>query len=199
MIHLLQEKLEEIYRLEKCPEANKYVLSPKEFKRLAKSSDNPQVIYVDEGSDATLGIYLGKRIFKKIQNKAKIFSFQDFCVMAEEISHFIYLIWSKSNGKKITLLDLEIQAEVDKFLLASNFFRSQETVFQKMFETFMFRKNLLKDEKNRYIEASRLGKKLATNWKNKKISLSEKIHWLRFFYRQNPSSRIAMIERGLYL
>ncbi len=197
MIHLLQKKLEEIYRLETCPAADQYVLSPKQFKRFAKSSDNPQVIYVDEGSDASMGIYLGKRIFKKIQNKVKIFSFQDFCVMAEEISHFIYLIWSKSNEKKITLLDLEIQAEVDKFLLASNFFQSQETVFQKMFQTFMFRKNLLKDEENRYIEATRLGKKLAINLRSKKIPLSEKIHWLRFFYRQNPSSRISMIEKGL--
>ncbi len=196
MIHLLQKKLEEIYRLEKCPEADKYVLSPKEFKRFSKSSDNPQVIYVDEGNDATMGIYLGKRIFKKIRNKVKIFSLQDFCVMAEEISHFIYLIWSKSNEKKITLLDLEIQAEVDKFLLASNFFQSQETVFKKMFETFMFRKNLLKDEENRYIEASRLGKKLAINLRSKKIPFSEKMNWLRFFYRQNPTSRISMIERG---
>lgn len=117
--------------------------------------------------------------------------------MAEEISHFIYLIWSKSNEKKITLLDLEIQAEVDKFLLASNFLQSQETVFQKMFQTFMFRKNLLKDEENRYIEATRLGKKLAINLRSKKIPLSEKINWLRFFYRQNPSSRISMIEKGL--
>jgi len=197
MIHLLQKKIEEIYRLNRCPEVNQYLLSPKEFKKFSKTSDNPQVIYVDEGNDATLGVYFGKRIFKRIKNKVKIFTLQDFCVMTEEISHFIYLVWSKSNGKKITLLDLEIQAEVDKYLLATSFFSSKNDVFSNIFGRFMLRKNLGKEEQSRYIEATRLGKKLAATWRKRKISNKEKMGWLRHFYRQNPANRIWMIEKGV--
>lgn len=199
MIHILQRKIEEIYRLHTCPEAQKYVLSPKEFKKFIKSSQSPQVIYVDEGEDATMGIYLGKNLFHQIRNKSKVFSFQDFCVMAEEVSHFIYLIWSKSNEKKINLLDLEIQAEIDKFVLASHFFRSEDVIFKKMFETFTLRKNLHKDEQDRYFTANRLGKKLVSEWRKKKIPLAEKFNWLRVFYRQSTTSRISMIEKGLHL
>jgi hypothetical protein len=197
MIHILQKKIEKIYRLHSCPEALQYMISPKQFRKLSKFSDNPQVIYVDEGQDATMGIYLGPSLFRQIKKKSKIFSFQDFCVMAEEISHFIYLIWSKSNEKKINLLDLEVQAEIDKFILASEFFGSKEEIFEKMFEKFNMRKNLQPEEEERYFTANRLGKKFAIEMLRKKLSISRRMNWLRLFYRQTITNRISMIEKGL--
>ncbi|MCC7460617.1 MAG: hypothetical protein IT286_04865 [Proteobacteria bacterium] len=196
MIHILQKKIEKIYRLSSCPEAQQYVLSPKQFKKLAKSSNNPQVIYQDEGDDMSLGIYLGSNLFKRIKQKSRIFSFQDFCVMSEEISHFIYLIWSKSNGKTINLLDLEVQAEVDKFVLASDFFGSKKQIFQKMFKNFNMRQNLREDEQERYYTANRLGKKFALSMLSEKVTPLKKMNWLRMFYRQNINNRILMIEKG---
>lgn len=198
MIQILQKKIEELYRLAGCPEAKKYILSPKQFKKLSDATDEPQVLYMDEGSDATLGIYLGSDIFHRIKKNQKIFSFKDFCVMAEEISHFIYIVWSKSNDKKINLLDLELQAEVDKYVLATNFFKSKGEVFEKIFESFRMRKNLRKDEEERYYTAHRLGKKLASNLQKTKISSIQKINWLRMFYRQSITSRILLIEKGLH-
>ena len=194
MLHILQKKIEEIYRLDGCPEVNEYLLSPKHFKSIPKVSDYPQVLYVDEGNDASLGVYFGKRLFKKIKNKTRVFSFQDFCIITEEICHFVYLRWSESNNKQITLLDLEMQAEIDKYLLATNFFPSNQELVDKLFGQFSLRKNLKIEEKNRYIEATRLGRKLANYWKNRKDTFSKKMSWLRYFYRKNPHYRISMIE-----
>ncbi|MEZ4845722.1 MAG: hypothetical protein R2877_01755 [Bdellovibrionota bacterium] len=197
MIHILQKKIEKIYRLSSCPEAQQYVLSPKQFKKMSRSPDKPQVIYRDEGEDVSLGIYLGSDLFKQVKRKNKVFSFQDFCVMTEEISHFVYLVWSKANGKIINLLDLELQAEVDKFMLASDFFGSGKDIFGKLFKHFHMRKNLGQDEQERYFTANRLGKKFAQAMIHTKMSSIDKMNWLRMFYRQNISNRILMIEKGL--
>ncbi len=197
MIESIQKRIQDIYRLPIFPKVHQYLLSPAQFHSFSNGLDRPQVIYLDEEADASIGVYLGKKVFKSITRNKHVFSIQDFCVVAEEVSHFVYLLWSKCNSKKINLLDLEIQAEIDKFLLADEIFQNDKMMIDKLFTHFSMRKGLSKEEVERYLTANRLGKKLAMEWKKKKISHPQKVNWLRFFYRQNPHSRISMIERGL--
>ena len=127
MIESIQKKIEDIYRLPLFPKVHQYLLSPAQFQLYSMRLDQPQVTYMDDEGDPSIGIYLGKKVFKTITRNNRVFSFQDFCVVAEEVSYFIYLLWSKCNGKKINLLDLEIQAEIDKFLLADEFFHNDKS------------------------------------------------------------------------
>ena len=173
-------------------------MNHEQFKTIRnKDPQNPQVLFLDHGSDVSLGIFLGDKILSNIQKDTKVFSFQDFCIMAEEISHFVYLLWSKSNNKKISLLDLEIQGEIDKFLLAADFY-PEKSVFDKLFNDFYIRHDLSHEDRQRYFKAHRLGKKLAHRWMSKRGKKQKKIDWLRLFYRQNPPNRISMIEQGLH-
>lgn len=80
--------------------------------------------------------------------------------MAEEVSHYIYIVWSKSNGKKLHLLDLEVQGEIDKFFLAKEVYKSHDQSFERIFSDFSLREDLTDEAKDRYIEANRLAKKL---------------------------------------
>lgn len=41
-----------------------------------------------------------------------------FCTATEEVSHFLYLLFRAGNGRAVTQLELELQAEVDKYLNA---------------------------------------------------------------------------------
>jgi hypothetical protein len=41
-----------------------------------------------------------------------------FCVLTEEVSHFVYLLFCAHVERSITQLELELQAEVDKYLCA---------------------------------------------------------------------------------
>jgi len=43
----------------------------------------------------------------------------DFLVAVEGVSHFLYLVWSATHDRRVSLLELELQAEVDKFVLAA--------------------------------------------------------------------------------
>lgn len=199
MIQIIQKKIETFYRLYSCPEISRYLLDLSQFKSIQeKNSADPQVLYMDDGSDVSLGVYLGEKINFNIHRSPKVFSFQDFCVMAEEVSHYIYLIWSKCNGKKTNLLDLEIQGEIDKFLLASDLYKTEASIFEKMFSHCEIRQNINGEDRARYFEAHRLGKKLISYFRKKKLSKTQKANWLRVFYRQNFANRISMIEHGLH-
>src|SRR5262249_51163333 len=41
-----------------------------------------------------------------------------FCVLTEEVSHFLYLLFCARCERSVTQLELELQAEVDKYLVA---------------------------------------------------------------------------------
>lgn len=197
MIQLIQKKIETFYRLNEFPEANQYLLSNAQLS-LFEQNPSPQVVFQESEEDVLLGIYLGEKIQTNLQKPIKTFSFQDFCVMAEEVSHYIYLVWSKSNGKKLHLLDLEVQGEIDKFFLAKEIYKSHDRSFERIFSEFSLREDLTNEARNRYIEANRLAKKLVQHLGKKKLSKTKTFDWLRYFYRQNSEHRMSIIECGLH-
>jgi hypothetical protein len=42
-----------------------------------------------------------------------------FCVLTEEVSHFVYLLFCAQAERPVTQLELELQAEIDKYLCAA--------------------------------------------------------------------------------
>ena len=44
-----------------------------------------------------------------------------FCLALEGVSHFLYLIWNASFDRSVTLLEMELQAEIDKFVMLGIF------------------------------------------------------------------------------
>ena len=198
MIQLLQKKIEKLYGLYSHPEADQYLINNDQLELFHhQDADIPKVLCIEEETDMSMAIYLGQKIFTNIHKPIKIFSFEDFCVMAEEISHYVYLVWSKCNNKQISLLDLEIQGEVDKYLLACEIYRTDKDLFEKIFKNFSFQKDLSTEERERYEQANRLSMKLVQSIEKKKVSKQKKTTWLRAFYRHSFSHRISMIESGI--
>ena len=49
----------------------------------------------------------------------------DYLTAAEGVSHFVYVAWNTGHDKPVTLLELELQAEVDKYVLGAWLLRAQ--------------------------------------------------------------------------
>jgi hypothetical protein len=49
----------------------------------------------------------------------------DYLTVAEGVSHFVYVAWNAAFDKPVTLLELELQAEIDKFVLGAWLLRAQ--------------------------------------------------------------------------
>jgi hypothetical protein len=76
----------------------------------------------DDNLDVTL--YIDDRILANLSDsdpyrRLDADNLNEFLIALEGVSHFHYLIWNATNAKQITRLELELQAEVDKYVTAS--------------------------------------------------------------------------------
>jgi len=202
IIAKLQHDLETIYRLGHFPSIENFLISAHEIKVLLPQEEkpNPQVLFRQEHDEIFLAVFLGEETVARLE--ANILSkslLSDFCSAAEEISHFLYLSWSANNEKPISLLDIELQGEIDKFLLASQYFSDEENLFGRMFDQISFHERLDESSLDRYVEANRLGgkfvKTLGKNGDTYEIRTCPQIlAKLRAFYRLNSQTRLSHIE-----
>jgi hypothetical protein len=91
-------------------------------------------------------------------------SVADFWNLAEGVSHFTFLAWSAAQDRPVSPLELELQAEVDKFVLAALAARAQRPnhallpLHHLQFEAATLDPALSGDERERYVTASRYAK-----------------------------------------
>lgn len=82
---------------------------------------------------------------------------------AEGVSHFVYLSTRAAAGRQVSLLELEVQAEVDKFVLLvlhlwrRGLRRMSPALRRRLFERVRYHAHLGAEELARYREANRLG------------------------------------------
>jgi hypothetical protein len=85
----------------------------------------------------------------------------DYCTVLEGVSHFHYVTWSARHDRSVSLLELEVQAEVDKYasalslLLAQNEGRFPAGLFRRLFAACHLLPHLSDEERRRYSEAHR--------------------------------------------
>jgi hypothetical protein len=83
--------------------------------------------------------------------------------VAEGVSHFVYLATRAARGRPVSLLELEVQAEVDKFavlLLAlwrRDRRRRSRALRRRLYQRVRYLDHLAAEELERYREANRLG------------------------------------------
>ena len=84
-----------------------------------------------DGEHLALSLYLDASIVERLKTsdpETPIVhdNLADFCVALEGVSHFLYLIWKATQQQSVTLLELEIQAEVDKFVTLAKLLGRQQ-------------------------------------------------------------------------
>jgi hypothetical protein len=87
-----------------------------------------------------------------------------FCQLAEGVSHFVYVTHTAVHGRTVSLLELEAQAEVDKFALCllhrwgDGVGAWAEELLRRLFDRVSYRARLSEAERWRYEEANRLSR-----------------------------------------
>lgn len=118
----------------------------------------------DEGVE--LGVYIDPAAQSRLQycnpfeqlNDANL---ADFCTALEGVSHFQYLVWCTEHARPVSLLELELQAEVDKYTAAIWLLLQQTRghfphgLHMRMFSQVSFIESLDQLSLDRYREANR--------------------------------------------
>jgi hypothetical protein len=122
---------------------------------LAEAEDGVEIaLYVDAGVLERLGRHCPLRALDE-RNLA------DFLTALEGVSHFHYYTWSASHARTVSLLELELQAEVDKYasalrlLLEQGKGRFPAGLHERLFARSRLRPGLAPSDHSRYAEAHR--------------------------------------------
>lgn len=144
------------------------------------SSTPEMLIYQQDGDDLDITLFLNPDLFANIDHDAapqqpcSAASFNNTCIVLEGVSHFIYLTWNAHHDRQISHLDMELQAEVDKFIytvldsdkpdnsrsanshLKSNWRESNNQLLKRLYSEIRYRPELSDTEKARYEKANEL-------------------------------------------
>jgi hypothetical protein len=167
------------------------------------------MLLLTEGDELQVGIYLHNQLINNLRRHNPLQGLHeknigDFCIMIEEVSHFLYTTWKARHDIKMTRLEIELQAEVDKFVLCSLYCAQHPDstyslpLMELLFEGYHFEKNLSEESRQRYHTASRLARHychfLDRNY-IKDNHLPQMIKEIRQFYRFSQTDKISHITR----
>ena len=130
----------------------------------------------------------------------------DYWTALEGVSHFLYLAWNAGHDKPVSLLELEMQAEVDKYVGSYWLLRRQfpdrfpAELLRLLFERTRIDSRLAAGREDLYREASRYAQKFCRRLEQslrdaRGRSQVEVLAELRRFYRLTNARKLAHIQR----
>ena len=163
-----------------------------------------------DGGEIALSLYLDPALLARLASADPLVELNggnvgDWWTALEGVSHFLYLAWNAGHDKPVSLLELEMQAEVDKYVASYWLMRRQypghfpAELHRVLFERTRVDPRLTAQRQRLYGEASgyaarfcrRLEQRLTGAAHGEREVLTE----LRRFYRLTNARKRAHIER----
>jgi hypothetical protein len=208
----LQQRLQSIYELELDHCISDFLITGLASRDGGQPNSAPaeeSLLICQDGDDLFLSLYLQAEILENLKfngpglhiHKGNI---NDFCLALEGTSHFVYLIWNATYQRCITMLEMEIQAEIDKFIILSKYTCRQQLrpvsrqLLNLLFETVRYRDGMTGIEYRRYRDANywagRYCRFLETRDYLRDGLEPELLRELRRFYRLNLRDKLRRIS-----
>ena len=163
--------LSELYALERLPDVGEFYITQPMYD--AYCAEQPhlnttarEALIIEATPAAThVGLYIDPHIVATLTAHNPIHSldhsnFDTACVAIEGVSHLLCAWWKLQREIPFTLLELELQAEIDKYLLCSSWIRQQggsaTLLLSQLFERYTLLGGMSASEAQRYHRASQL-------------------------------------------
>jgi len=132
----------------------------------AGPGSDEQVFVVQDEHGVRIGLFIDPDVLDRLDycdpmRALDDRNLRDFCTALEGVSHFHYLVWSLTRGRDVSLLELELQAEVDKYTSALALLMQQQpgrfpaALHARLFDRVSFLPQLDDMSRRRYQEANR--------------------------------------------
>lgn len=210
LLGTLQSLLSDLYDLDVPYDVDDFLTTDAAFAartdRYGRSIDEKLLIAEGDG-EASVSLYIEQRLLERLESNDPIArltaeNLEDFWTAFEGVSHFIYYAWNAGIEKPVTLLEMELQAEVDKFVATALLLQRQDgrqpaELHRWLFDLPRFDERLEGAELDRYRHANRYAGKycqrlapvLADSPTGEAV-----MRELRRFYRLSQTTKIEHIE-----
>jgi len=207
----LQKQLTDIYQVDRGLDVRDYLITdPRLARLLGQQSLMPNteesVLLAQDGDGLALSVYLNQELLDRLDAANPMANLQleqlnDFWIALEGVSHFNYLVWSASKDRSVTLLELELQAEVDKFVMSLLLVSKQghiefaRQLHALQFEVSRIKPDLDQEQYERYTAASDYAGRFCHHLRERLIDGNERaLSELRQFYRLTQTDKISHIH-----
>ena len=209
----LQQRLESIYEVDLGYQVADFVITDPALAQQLDTSDNPRasaekLLVREDAGELELSLYLDDALlaaWRAGEKGPQALKLADYCTILEGVSHFVYLCWNASQGRQVSCLELEMQAEVDKFIMLVSALSFQDDglhprqLHDWLFDQPNFDHTLSHTELTRYRDANHFAGKychqLARTHLRKAKFGSSMLNELRRFYRLSFHHKLRRIER----
>lgn len=217
LLRQLQETLGRIYDIPIDHDIREYLITD----RRALGLRNPpagtrgveeELLIRQEGDEVRLSLFVDRRVLERLYCQDPLQDLHagnlaDYWTALEGVSHFQYLAWNAGLDRPVSIHELEVQAEVDKY--ASTLFMigaQQDGRFPVRLHYWLFDRTrvdstLTRQKRELYASANRYAARFCRALENRhlrrgKLRCEALLRELRHFYRLSHAPKIRFIETG---
>jgi len=228
MLNHLQGELESIYGIELGLKVEDFLVGEEAFRRLRPGAGaKEELLVMEEQGELQLGLFLAPELWEALlarqgplgpEQQHPLFQVEDasaesggslgarlgpFTTVLEGVSHFVYLAYRAARDEAVSLLELELQAELDKF--ATSLLRlwrlgkksSSSQLRRRLFDQVSYRSQLSSEESSRYQTANLLARNYCRRLEARFLSdgnPEELLRELRRMYRLSGAQKRAHLR-----
>lgn len=211
-LRAMQRALQGLYGLPHCMDVAEFVTTDATWAHAMlgepERAIGESVFVRSEGDALDLSVYLDANLLGRLAaaetGAQPALDLNDLCMALEGVSHFLYIVTRAMASRQTTPFELELQAEVDKFLVLSRLSAFDDSVpadriHHCLFEATTLRRGMDGTIAQRYLDANRYAGKycryLRANYHGCSNDTARLYDELYCFYRLPQPEKVSHIER----
>jgi hypothetical protein len=211
----LQDFIGDIYDVSITHDVYDFLVTDRQYlppaARTSGPTDEELIVAQPENGEMAMSLYLDPELLERLDRADPMERLHDgnvadYWTALEGVSHFVYLAWNAGHDKPVSLLELEMQAEVDKYVGSYWLMRRQfpdrfpAELLRLLFERTRIDSRLAAGREDLYREASRYAQRFCKRLEQSLRgaggrSQAEVLTELRRFYRLTNARKVAHIQR----
>lgn len=201
----VQLGLEALYRVETRLDVEAFVIDESEREATGVARAPREQLLVRQSEDElSMALFVEARALDNLERHdpaggLHAGNFSDFCLVVEGVSHFVYLALCAGVERRVSALELELQAEVDKFACCVLLQPDAADLRRRLFRDVSFADDLEPLERERYQTANDEADRYAESLQRRFVEperLDEMLADLRRFYRLSLADKLGHIARA---
>jgi hypothetical protein len=209
VLRALQGGLESMYRVETDLDVCDFLVGGEERDALhVERAPREQLLIRRDDDGLQLGLFVDERTLENLamrdpRRRLDAQNLQDFLLAIEGVSHFVYLVHRARQERPVSAVELELQAEVDKYLVALLVSWNQTgdppaDLRERLFANIQFAGDLSREERERYELANSAADEYASSLEERFVrtrSVDDMLGEVRRFYRKGLAEKLEYISQ----
>jgi hypothetical protein len=211
VLHGLQSLLGRLYDVELDYDVYDYLVTDRRALQGAEPGNDAraseeELLLAEMPDGAGVALYLDPSLLRRLEGADPVGALTennlaDYCTALEGVSHFVYSTWRLDRDLPVSLLELETQAEVDKYAVTVFLLADQQggaypaQVHARLFDRVSFDERLEPDQYDRYRMAHRCAAHYCRRLEHRFVNRGEAriealVRELRRFYRLGSTAKL---------